>query len=129
MRLSSQPVQLELDLAAVQLDIHQAVPLSLIVNELLTNTLKYAFPDTFDHPNSATVTVRAIVVQENGQTPHLRLTVSDNGVGLPANTDINQASSLGFTVVQTLSEQLGADLSWHDQEHGGLAVSILLPLT
>lgn len=128
MRLASQPVQLELALAPVSLNIHQAVPLSLIVNELLTNTLKYAFPDSFTDSYQPTVNIQATVVQTDIHTPHLHLTVSDNGVGLPTDADIDQAASLGFTVVQTLSEQLGAALNWHNQTPSGLAVSIVLPV-
>lgn len=129
MRLASQPVQLELNLMPASLNIHQAVPLSLIINELLTNTLKYAFPDASNHAHTPTINIQANVVQADMQNPRLHLTVSDNGVGLPADADISQASSLGFTIIQTLSEQLGAKLSWHDQNPSGLAISIVLPLT
>jgi two-component sensor histidine kinase len=123
MRLATRPVALELDLDPVHLDIHRAVPLSLIVNELLTNALKYAFV------NAPTKTP-TIQLQTHVTAPDtLHLTVADNGVGLPAGTDLSQAASLGFTVVQTLSQQIGAQLNWHDHTPRGLAVSIVLPLT
>jgi PAS domain S-box-containing protein len=90
-----------LDLQPVQLTINQAIPCALILNELLTNAIKYAYPS--DEGGDVTIRLRA----EGGV---VFLTVSDQGVGLPANIDPLRPKTLGMEIVQVLAHQIDGDL-------------------
>lgn len=96
------PIELELPLDA-------AVPCGLIVNELVTNALKHAFPGR----RSGHVRVRAGV----GDDRRITIAVSDDGIGLPPAFDFERSSSMGLRLVSTLARQLGAKVSV-DREHG-----------
>ena len=91
-------IQLRLDVASVSLDLNQAVPCGLIINELVSNCLKHAFPD------GRAGEVRVEVQPVDGG-PALRLRVADNGVGLPADFDLQQLHSLGLQLVSDLVGQ------------------------
>ncbi|MBF2051869.1 MAG: PAS domain-containing protein [Candidatus Sericytochromatia bacterium] len=99
------PVQLKLELAPVQLDMQQAIPCGLLVNELLTNAFKYAFPDTV-LPVAAQPWVK-VRLSENAE--NIVLQVADSGVGLPAEIDPEQQNTLGLQLVRGLMQQLKAD--------------------
>ncbi|WP_316013138.1 sensor histidine kinase [Roseobacter sp. HKCCA0434] len=77
------------------------IPLALAVNELMTNSLKYAFD------GRASGEIR--VVLEDGETR--TMTYRDDGVGLPEDFDLDQSSGLGMTIVQTLARQLGSEVA------------------
>ncbi|MBW6426024.1 GAF domain-containing protein [Rhizobium sp. XQZ8] len=81
----------------------QAVTISLLVNELVTNAIKYAFPD-----QRGTVTVSLDAVDAG----ILRLTVEDRGKGLPENFDASGTKSLGVKLITSLSKQLGGEPEW-----------------
>ena len=88
------------------LPIDRAVPLALVVSELLTNALKYAFPPGHDGG-----TVRVALRRELGAGgTALAVLVEDDGVGLPEGFDPAAAGSVGMRVVSTLARQLGAEL-------------------
>ena len=95
-----------------------AQPLGLIATELLTNTIKYAYPQGSGGP------VRLILSQENGR---LIMSVSDEGVGLPPGFDPAQAKSLGYQIVYHLCQQISARLSIEDRKHGS-EILIELPV-
>ncbi len=94
-------IRLELDAQPVALDIDRAVPCGLIVNELVTNAFKYAFPDG----RAGTISV---CLREN--QGRLNLRVSDDGVGLPADLNIEASDSIGLQLVTGLTEQLEGTL-------------------
>jgi PAS domain S-box-containing protein len=95
-------IHLRTDLDALYLNLDAAVPCGLIINELISNSLKYAFPD------GRTGEVR---VELHEQPDHMaRLIVADNGVGLRSDVDWETARSLGLRLVRTLADQLGAKL-------------------
>ncbi len=94
-------VTLELAIEDVTLAVDRAIPCGLILNELLTNALKHAFPDGREG------TVHVGLERLGGR---LRMTVRDDGVGLPERIDPERASSLGLELVRTLAEQLDAEL-------------------
>ena len=91
-------IQFILDMDELELDVDSAVPLGLIVNELITNSLKYAFPDG----RAGEITVS---LKQNSE--HLELLVADNGVGA-ANTATGTA--FGSQLVRLLTMQLGGKL-------------------
>ncbi len=82
----------------VQLNVNQAIPTALIINELLTNAYKHAFEGV----EQGEVNIR--LKFENG---FVALTVKDNGIGLPKNFDTKNSKSLGYTLIKKLSKQLG----------------------
>jgi len=94
-----------LDISPVRLKIDQAIPCALILNEVVTNALKYAYPKGCDGE----------VIIELKETPagHVQLTVSDRGAGLPGGLDWKNAQSLGLRIVDVLAEQLDGKLSIH----------------
>lgn len=94
-------IQLELDLQPIHVEMDQALPCGLLVNELISNCLKHAFPEE----RNGTVRVS---LQVEGSSATLR--VSDNGIGLPADFAELSRSSLGLQLVADLAGQLGARL-------------------
>jgi PAS domain S-box-containing protein len=100
--VNTEAVILKIDADHAFLKIHSAIPCSLIINELVTNSIKYAFP------NGEKGEIRiGFHIESNDR--HI-LTVGDNGVGLPANFDIENAETLGLRLVNILVNQLEGDL-------------------
>ncbi len=85
------------------LDITRATPCGLIINELVTNSFKYAFPETFDciTERRESCTIRISLNKTNG---FYLLSVSDNGVGLPTGFSIATTQSLGLKLVNFLAK-------------------------
>lgn len=100
----SQRVELALRIGDVQLDLDRAIACGLIINELVSNALKHAFPD-------ARVGRVCVELQSVGEKQQV-LVVGDNGVGFPPDLDYRRSDSLGLQLVDDLTQQL----------HGTLAV-------
>ena len=99
---SQNDVSLELAIDEVPLGVDRAIPCGLVINELITNSLKHAFTD------GRTGTIRVELKKlDDGQ---LCLKVQDDGVGLPHGFEIHKIASMGLQLVCTLSEQLDASL-------------------
>jgi len=94
-------ISLELDVEPVALPVDKATPCGLLLNELITNALRHAFPD------GRAGTVRVELAPAGAG---LRLSVRDDGIGLPEGLDPTRSSSLGLQIVHTLVKQLHADL-------------------
>jgi len=90
-------VALEKDLQPVELVLDQAIPCGLILNELISNSLKHAFPD------GAAGTIR-IGLKTVGE--QVEITIADDGPGLPSGFDLERDSNLGLQLVETLMGQL-----------------------
>jgi PAS domain S-box-containing protein len=99
--VSPSTVALELAIEDVSLAVDKAIPCGLVLNELITNALKHAFP------GERAGTLRVELAQDDRQ---LRMTVRDDGVGLPEGFDVMTSESLGLQLVCTLAEQLDAKL-------------------
>jgi PAS domain S-box-containing protein len=97
------PVTTLVEAQGVSLDLARATPCGLIVNELITNSFKYAFPATFDckAARNEPCTIRISLVLGDGMYV---LRVGDNGIGLPANFDIRTTQSLGLKLVNFLAK-------------------------
>ncbi|MBI2360743.1 MAG: PAS domain S-box protein [Deltaproteobacteria bacterium] len=95
-------VTLSIRVADVFLDIDRAIPCGLILNELVSNSLKHAFPE------GKIGEIRIDLSRHDGD--HLMLVVADNGVGLPGKADIHSTATLGLQLVETLTEQLGGSM-------------------
>ncbi|HEX7576124.1 MAG TPA: histidine kinase dimerization/phosphoacceptor domain -containing protein, partial [Candidatus Methanoperedens sp.] len=94
-------IELSLNIENVSLGIDQGIPCGLIINELITNSLKYAFPDG----RKGEIKVSLCLNDEN----MVELVVGDNGVGIPDDIDFRKTESLGLRLVTILAE---------DQLHG-----------
>jgi len=104
-------VRLRLALEPVSLELNQAIPCGLILNELVHNALKYAFPGKREGE---------ILVALSGVQRHVTLRVADNGVGMPSRQVVKQ--SLGLGIVDVLARQLDGTLR---REHGpGVDISL-----
>lgn len=89
-------------IAEIYLQIEQALPCGLIINELITNAMKHAFPA--DRPGCIMLIIE---VQADGS---ISMVISDDGVGLPPDFDIQTINSLGLKLVHMLTNQLGGEL-------------------
>ncbi|NYB52623.1 MAG: PAS domain S-box protein [Methanobacteriaceae archaeon] len=101
-------VKLELNVEDIKIDINIVVPLGLIVNELVTNSMKYAFP-----PGESGI-IKVELYRENDK---IVLKVSDDGIGLPEDIDYKNTSSLGLQLVNNLTAQIDGKLEL-DRTHG-----------
>ncbi len=97
------PDQIKLNVYAdnVMLDIDTAIPLGLILNELVSNSLKYAFPEG----KKGQLTVKFSLNNNK-----YKLIVSDEGIGIPEGLDYENSDSLGLRLVYSLSDQIGAEV-------------------
>lgn len=93
MNTSGKQIRMKYDVEDIRLEFDQAIPFGLILNELLTNALKYAFPEKGG--------VILVAVQRDGDD--LELVVHDNGVGV-VNLNMEELESLGLTIVSNLVE-------------------------
>jgi two-component sensor histidine kinase len=93
-------IQFRLDIVPVFPDVSQAVTCGLLINELLLNSLKHAFP------GGRTKEVQVQLSCEESEST-IRLRVSDDGIGLPADFEMKRSRSLGFNLVSDLAGQLG----------------------
>jgi PAS domain S-box-containing protein len=92
----SSNILLNLNIENVELGIDSAIPCGLIINELVTNSLKYAFPDEKKGE------IKIVLVNINGN--EYELTVSDNGIGIPEDLDFRKTETLGLHLVSSLAE-------------------------
>jgi two-component system CheB/CheR fusion protein len=100
------PTRIELEVAVddVSWDIGTAIPCGLIINELISNALKYAFPGTRQGK---------IRVELRKEGEKFLLIVADNGVGFPKDVDFRKAESLGIQLVSMLTDQLNGTMDLH----------------
>jgi two-component sensor histidine kinase len=103
---------------AVTLPLDSVVPCGLILHELLSNALKYAFPA--GQAGAITLDLRATPEQQ------VTLRVIDTGVGVPDGFDVHQTDSFGLQLVCALTEQLGGTLTVAHQ--GGTAFTLTFPV-
>lgn len=95
-------INLTLELESVKLDVNSAIPLGLIVNELVTNSLKYAFPEG---TGELLIKFRSL-----NKGDEFELVISDNGVGFPPDLDFRKVDSLGLQLVSNLTSQLNGTM-------------------
>jgi len=95
--LTNQNIDFEIQMDEITLKMDHLVPCGLIINELVTNSLKYAFP----HQTSGQINIKAI---QQGEM--CVLTIRDNGIGLPTKFTLGDINSLGLRLVKGLTSQL-----------------------
>ncbi|WP_312389185.1 histidine kinase dimerization/phosphoacceptor domain -containing protein [Chryseobacterium sp.] len=112
---SENKIKFTVNAEKVFLDVAQAVPMGLIINEAVINTTKYAFPD--DKKGEVTVSFK------NTGNDDYELIISDNGVGLPAGFDMDATESLGMNLMRGLTDQLDGNFSI--ENNNGLKITII----
>lgn len=105
------------EISSLELDVAQAVPLGLILNEAVSNAIKYAFKGRSEG--------RIGISLENSGDQQWRLCIFDNGTGLPATFDLEATTSLGMNLMRGLSDQLDATFAVESKE--GTIVTIVFP--
>lgn len=120
---NSKTVYLKLAVQDILMNIDTAVTCGLIINELVTNALKYAFPATSENGNDNNRAKQEICIalemDERGTT---LLKVKDNGIGISPGFDYKNANSLGLQLVNALTDQLEGNLEL--RSNGGTEIII-----
>jgi PAS domain S-box-containing protein len=116
---SVQNVKLELDIQKIILNLDTSIPAGLIINELVTNSIKHAFAESNEG---------IIYINLHTKDNVLFLEVSDNGKGFPKEIDFRNTNSLGLQLVNTLVEQLNGKLELSDNKYGGTSFYINFPM-
>lgn len=109
------PVAVNIAVPDLHLDIDTAVPLGLIMNELLSNSFKYAFEDV--------VAGEINLVIHSVTEGKYQLQYSDNGPGLPADFDVANASTLGIQLIYDLSRQIGGTVKYENKEGASFTIN------
>ncbi len=94
-------IELDFDLEESMIDVNTMIPLGLIVNELLSNCLKHAFPDDENGK---------ITIGFHHKDQKYQFKVSDNGIGLPEDLDFKNTESLGLRLVNILTDQINGEI-------------------
>lgn len=100
---TGQQIRFAIDTTPLQLDVAQAVPLGLILNEAISNAIKYAFPDK----RKGLINISLQPLYDG----HFQLSITDNGVGLPANFNVHESQSLGMSLMRGLADQVDGTLT------------------
>jgi len=111
-------VQIDTVADSIYLDVDTSIPCGLIINELVSNSLKYAFPER----KNGLIRIELNKITDS----QLELLVRDNGIGLPEDIDLRKTTSLGLKLVHTLTRQLRGKIDVEGQ--GGAQFKIRFPL-
>ncbi len=116
---SAQKVSLSLNVNKIILNLDTSIPAGLIINELVTNSIKHAFTESKQG---------IILINLNTKDNVLFLEVSDNGKGFPKEIDFRNTNSLGLQLVNTLVEQLNGKLELSGNKNEGTSFYINFPM-
>ena len=122
---SSTMVELVTELEDIQAPLDQAIPCGLILNEWVSNAMKYAFEGR--EKGTITVALRKLEPEDKPEEEEIQIEVRDNGIGLPEGFDWSGRDSLGLYLVQALSEQLDGELLAESDEGARFLVSFRRP--
>ena len=114
--LGSQNVTLKIEVRDILLGVDTAIPCGVIINELVVNSLKHAFPE--GQPGEIAIRFR----EEDRQ---YTIIFKDDGVAFPKDLDVSRPSSLGLTIVKALTDQLGGAMDMDHQD--GCEIKITFP--
>jgi PAS domain S-box-containing protein len=112
--LKSRLITLKVISDNITMDIDSAIPCGLLINELLTNSIKYAFPDGREGN---------IIIKMHIKDGYHVLSVEDDGVGFPEEIDFNNPTTLGLQIVQTLTQQIKGNIEL--ETNGGTKFRII----
>lgn len=113
---STEKIKLELNIEKVALSLDSSIPAGLIINELITNAIKHAFPGT-----------RQGIISFNLRCKNnfVYLEVKDNGIGFAPGVGFENNHSLGLQLVNTLIEQIEGELNFKSKKNGGTKVLVI----
>lgn len=114
------PPELEMKLDNIQLNLDTAIPCGLIINELISNALKYAFRGAGKGK---------LLVEVKKSKDQLSIVIADNGKGLPENIDFRNTESLGLQLVVTLVEQINGKISLETKKGTKFTIEFVPPRT
>jgi PAS domain S-box-containing protein len=114
--LHPEKIKLQMDLESVKVDINTAIPCGLILNELVSNAMKHAFPDDLEGE---------LNIKFYSKDGYLILSVKDNGVGFPQDVDYKTRKSLGLNIVNNLVRQIDGEIEMI--RDGGTEFTIMFP--
>lgn len=112
------PPELKLDLDPVQLHLDTAIPCGLIINELLSNALKYAFKDGRKG---------TIIVAVKKKAEKIAISITDDGIGLPPDLDFRNTESLGLQLVVSLVEQINGKIKADTKKGTKFTIEFVAP--
>jgi two-component sensor histidine kinase len=107
-----------IDVQEILFSLDTAIPCGLILNEAITNCYKYAFPSASKQPNPK-IYIHLAHIEDR-----VEFSISDNGVGFPSPSNESTKKSLGHTLIDALSKQLDAKLSFGTFESRGAKIKI-----
>lgn len=113
--ISPERIKLKTDIENINLDVDTVIPLGLIVNELVSNALKHAFPDD----RLGTITVRL-----KEEATGLQLQVADNGIGWKKDINLEESDSFGFRMINAFKNRLEAKLNIENKD--GAQITMLI---
>ncbi|WP_083571866.1 tetratricopeptide repeat-containing sensor histidine kinase [Chitinophaga sancti] len=111
-------ITFQLQIAPLELDVAQAVPLGLILNEAVNNAIKYAFKGR----QQGIISISLITLDDT----HRELCIFDNGNGLPQQLNMEETTTLGMSLMRGLSEQL--DGTFEVKSRQGTIITIVFPI-
>jgi two-component sensor histidine kinase len=104
----SKNIKISINSESVKLGIETAIPCGMLVNEIITNSVKHAFP------NNEKGEIKISFRKEDGN--NYGLTVGDNGIGMSGKINIAEAKTLGLQLIETLARQIDAKLELHGKK-------------
>jgi two-component sensor histidine kinase len=111
--ISNDKVKINISIDDLNLDVDTMIPLGLVLNELVSNSFKYAFPqDAVRNKNNSGIL--NILLEEKNEKLHLK--VSDNGAGFPVDMDIKLAKSFGLKMIKAFAQKLKATLDIYNDD-------------
>ncbi len=106
-------IQFHSKIKSIELNMEESIPIGLIINELVTNSIKYAFPNNKKGN---------LYIEFKKEYQKYTILVEDDGIGLPENFDINSINSMGLMVVENLTLQLGGTITISDCKGTGIKI-------
>lgn len=116
---NSKPVRVILEAESHFLRIDTAIPCGLIVNELITNSFKYAFKGRKDRE----IQMEFVKEKKGAKKGHYRLNIRDNGRGLPAKFNANKSTTLGLQLVEMLTHQIDGSIVYKNNRGATFSIS------
>lgn len=125
--VDSNVIKLKTEMEDISLDINTAIPCGLIINELVTNSLKHAFPELNSRQGKHKTTGEILISIHSDEKDLITLMVADNGVGLPKDFDSKEVKSLGLQLVNDLVEQLEGSIKLQKKRGTLFKITFSLP--
>ena len=114
---SEKEIKVNLDLEEIHLDLNKAVPFGILLNEIITNILKHAFPGK----KKGELSIR---LYRDGNKK-IRLYVADNGNGIPEHVDLNNPETMGLQLINDLTHQLEGEIKIKSDK--GTRINLIFP--